>query len=273
MRNKTYFPWTLALIVGLFPAWCLYAGLERPNRPENPPQTQTETATAPEKHTLTLEQRADLFMARKEYADASETYIQALRRAGLSADDTASLWNRLGIAYQAQTKFGPARKAYKNALHYRKDFPEAWNNMGTTYFMQKKYSKSSKYYLRAIKLNNQSASFHMNLGATYYHLNHFDQAVLEYRTALLIDPDILTKHSDIGTVVETREGDPRFYYYLAKSFANLGRVDEAVRYLRRAFEEGFQDLKGLSDDPDFKKISQTPAYVELLKSPPLAIKD
>ena len=82
-------------------------------------------------------------------------------------------------------RYGPARKAYKNALHFRKDFPEPWNNLGTTYFMQKKYGKSAKYYQRAIQLNGQSASFHMNLGTTDYHLDRFDKAVLEYRAALL----------------------------------------------------------------------------------------
>ena len=239
----------------------------------NSPQVVTGTPDQEAKRALTIEERADLHMARKEYGDAVDSYAQALRRSGLSADDTASLWNRIGIAYQAELKFGAARKAYKNSLHFRKDFAEPWNNLGTTYYMQKKYGKSAKYYLRAIALNGQSASFHMNLGTSYYHMDRFDQSVREYRAALLLDPDILSKHSSMGTVVETRESDPKFYYYLAKTFANLGRVDEAVHYLRRAFEDGFHDLKGLNEDPDFKKISQAPVYVELMKNPPAAIKE
>jgi hypothetical protein len=54
-------------------------------------------------------------------------------------------------------------------------------------------------------------------------------------------------------------------------FASLGRVDEAVRYLRRAFEDGFKDQKKLQEDPDFQKISSYPAYVELLNNPPVPI--
>ncbi len=64
-----------------------------------------------------------------------------------------------------------------------------------------------------------------------------------------------------------------FYFYLAKVFASLGRTEEAVRYLRRAFEDGLQDHKRIDDDPDFQKISHDPSYVELMKNPPLAIKD
>jgi len=46
-----------------------------------------------------------------------------------------------------------------------------------------------------------------------------------------------------------------------------------VRYLRRALEDGFNDQKMLDEDPDLKKISQFPDYVELRKNPPKAIKD
>src|SRR5438046_7457455 len=237
MKRKSCSQWAMALVSVLTSVWCLNAREGVLNGAVKAPQPQSGTPTEPEKHALTVAERADLFMARKQYADAAETDGQALRRPGLPGEETASLWNRLGIALQAELRYGPARKAYKNALHFRKDFPEPWNNLGTTYFMQKKYGKSAKYYQRAIQLNGQSASFHMNLGTTDYHLDRFDKAVLEYRAALLLDPDILSKHAEMGTVVETRESDPKFYYYLAKSFANLGRVDDAVRYLGRAFED------------------------------------
>jgi tetratricopeptide (TPR) repeat protein len=274
MRTKISFQWALALLALLSASNLTLYGQGRDlGSVASSHQTAAGTTAEEQKPALTLGDRADLHMARKEYGDAADSYIQALRQPGLSADDDASLWNRLGIAYQAELKYGPARKAYKKSLHFRKDFAEPWNNLGTTYYMQNKYGKSVKYYERAIRLNGESASMHMNLGTSYYHLNHFDKAVLEYRAALVLDPNILTKHSAMGTVVETREGDPKYYYYLAKTFANLGRVDEAVHYLRRAFEDGFNDLKQLNEDPDFKKINQAPEYVELLKNPPVAIKE
>lgn len=272
MKRNCSLGWALTLIALFLPRPALNAQQGSLLSPGIPPQAVIG-APPSDKKPLTIEERGDLFMARKEYADAADSYGQALRRPGLTPDETASLWNRLGIAWQAELKYGRARKAYKNALHYRQNFAEPWNNLGTTYFMQKKYGKSAKYYEHAIQLNGQSASMHMNLGTTYYHLNHYDKAVEEYRTALVLDPEVLKSPSTMGTTIETRESDPKFYYYLAKSFANLGRVEEAVRYLRRAFEDGFNDFKGLNDDPDFKKISLAPEYVELLKNLPVAIKD
>jgi len=219
---------------------------------------------------LSYEERADIFMARKSYADAVDFYTRALKRDNSRG---AVLWNKLGIAYQQQTRYRPARKAYNEAIHRRQDFAEPWNNLGTVYYLQGSYHKSMKYYLQAIRLSPTSASFHLNLGTSYYHLHKIKEAVGEYRRALQLDPNCLTERSATGTVVQARGADVDFYFYLAKVFASLGRVEEAVRYLRRAFEDGLQDQKKIDRDPDLQKISQDPAYVELMKNPPVAIRD
>jgi len=146
-------------------------------------------------------------------------------------------------------------------------------NLGTTYYLTSKFRKSVAYYRRAVRLKPASASFHLNLGTSYYRLRHWQEAVQEYREALSLDPNILTEHSTMGTVLETRGTDVEYYYYMAKVFASLGRTDDAVRYLRRAFEDGFRDIKRLDEDPDFAKISKDPSYTALRSNPPVPIKD
>jgi tetratricopeptide (TPR) repeat protein len=230
-----------------------------------PPQTQ---AASPK--VLSLEDRADIFMARKDYGGATDYYYRALKKSSLK---NPALWNKLGIAYQQQTKYHNAHKAYSNAIHLNKDFAEAWNNIGTIYFMENKFGKSLKYYQRAIELRGSDAAFHLNLGTSYYHLKRYDGAVAEYRTALGLNPNVMAEQSMLGAIVRARGTDVQFYFYMAKAFASIGRAEEAVRYLRRAFEDGFADPKRIDEDPDFKKISQHPAYVELMKNLPVAIKD
>jgi tetratricopeptide (TPR) repeat protein len=139
--------------------------------------------------------------------------------------------------------------------------------------MEKKYGKSVKYYLRALKLDSASASYHLNLGTSFLHMKKYQESVEEYRTALNLDPDIFQQRSPFGTTIEARGADPEYYFYLGKVFASLGRVDDAVRSLRRALEDGFKDRKRILEDPDFMKISQNPAYVELMNNPPVGIKD
>jgi|SRR5581483_4821349 len=217
---------------------------------------------------LTLEERGDIFMARKSYIDAVDYYYRALKQSNFSSP---TIWNKLGIAYQQQVNHKAARKAYSKAIHLRKDFSEAYNNVGTTYYLENKYRKSLKYYRRAIEIDPNNATYHLNLGSSLYSMKKYPEAVQEYQTALSLNPNVLTERSTVGTVMQARGTDPRFYFYMAKVFASLGRVDEAVRYLRRAFEDGFKDQKKLQEDPDFQKISSYPAYVELLNNPPVPI--
>ncbi len=235
--------------------------------PEPAPGT---TVPEPAKRELALEERADIFMARKAYADAVDYYNRALAATGRI---NPTLLNKLGIAHQQQLDYRRARKAYKEATKRDKTFAEPWNNLGTTYYLQDKPSKSLKYYRQAIKLNPKLASFHINLGTSYYRMKNVSQAIEEWSTALALDPNVLKDRSTLGTVVQARGTDVKFYFYMAKVLASLGRAEEAVRYLRRAFEDGFDELKLLEEDPDFKKISQFPAYIELRANPPKPIKE
>lgn len=246
---------------------------QQQSQPTLPTPVLPPEATTPEpaKRELTLEDRADIFMARKAYADAVDYYHRALAAKGRT---DPALWNKLGIAHQQQMNYREARKAYKEAMRRDKLFAEPWNNLGTTYYLENKARKSLKYYRQAIKLNPSTASFHLNLGTSYYRQKKIILAIEEYRTALTLDPNVLTDRSAVGTVLQARGfTDVKFYFYMGKVFAALGRAEEAVRYLRRAFEDGFDDLKLLDEDPDFKKISEFPAYIELRKNLPKAIKD
>ena len=234
------------------------------------PTAVSSPPDSPHPRELTLEQRADIFMARKNYADAADYYYRAIKLSNLKDPE---LWNKLGIAYQQDSKLHRARQAYTHATHVDKNFAEGWNNIGTVYFTEKKYGKSVPYYLRAIKLRNDTAAFHMNLGTSYYHLKKLDEAVEEYRTALGIDPKVVSQQSGVATVIHAGATDVEFYFYLAKAFASIGNAEDAVRYLRRALEDGYGDPKRIQEDPDFKKISQYPAFVELMRNPPIAIKN
>jgi len=259
----------LSLILILAGVCVFFAGQEERPAPSATPGQGNETPVKP--RTLSYEERADIYMARKSYEDAVDYYYRALKEAHMA---NAVVWNKLGIAYQQLQNYHASRKAYAQAVRRQKDYTEPLNNIGTTYFVEKKYGKSVKYYLRAIKLNPDSASYHMNLATSYLHMKKYKDAVEEYRTALTLDPDIFLRRSAFGTTIEAPRGaDAEYYFYLGKVFASLGRPEEAVRSLRRALEDGFKDRKRILEDPDFMKISQNPAYVELMNNPPIGIKD
>lgn len=225
---------------------------------------------------LTDEEWGDLYMTRKSYDAAIDRYSLAIKSQENSHQDKvviAHLWNKIGICYQQKQDYGNARKAYKQAIRLQHDFARPWNNLGTSYYLNHRPKKSIKFYRHAIKLSPMIASYHLNLGTAYFARKKYKAATQEYRTAIQLDPDILTRNSREGTAVETRHTDAKFFFYLAKIYASTGNPGEAVRYLRRAMEEGFTNRKRILEDPDLQKINKDPAFVALMNNPPVAIKD
>lgn len=215
--------------------------------------------------TLSLEQRADILMARKSYADALEYYQRALKESNFKE---SRIWNKCGIAHQSLHEISAARKAYKEAIRLNKYFPEPYNNIGTTYYLEKRAKKSLKWYRNAIELNASSASFHYNLGTALYEAKRIKEAVVAFQSALRLEPDFFERRSGFGTTVQARTAEPKYFFYMAKVFASLDRPEEAVHYLRRALEDGFKDFDLLDQDPDLKKMAAYPPYVELRTNPP-----
>ncbi len=218
------------------------------------------------------EARADLYMIRKSYDNAADFYYRALEQQGFK---NARLWNKLGIAREDQCQqkgcFVAARKAYISAIHLDKQYAAAWNNLGTTYYLDRKIKKSIKYYARAIRLKPGIATYHLNLGTAEYTIKKYPVAFNEFRRALTLDPNIFLDRATVGNVVEPVTASAQYYFYLAKVFASLGRAQQAVLYLRHAMEDGFRNKRKIRNDPDLKKISHDPAFVQLLKNPPLPL--
>ena len=277
---KTYFPlqqllslWqgflmVLAVLVMFIP--CLNA-VDLPQAQPLPNNSfQANGSSAPAFGQVSLEMRGDIYMARKSYEDAVDYYSRALRQTGVS---NASIWNKMGIAFQEEANLRMARRAYQRAIHYQRNFAAAWNNVGTTFYLAHKDKKAIKFYQHAIKLEPSNPSFHLNLGTAFYRRRKYKETVDQYRQALILDPDILIQNSKTGTIVQARGSSVEYYFYMAKVFASLGRNKEAIRYLRHALEDGFRNYRRLNSDPDFKKLETDPDYVALLKNPPIAIKD
>ncbi|MGH9430884.1 MAG: tetratricopeptide repeat protein [Terriglobia bacterium] len=274
LRIRQPLPFRVGLLLGFVGCAVFLPRLNAADLPQTEPipthASRTTVAPTPSPTVLTLEMRGDIYMARKSYEDAVDYYYRALRQTGFS---NAALWNKMGIAYQEEANLRSARKAYQRAIHDQRTFAAAWNNVGTTYYLSGNDKKAIKYYQHAITLEPNNASFHLNLGTAFYHRRKYQKTVEQYRQALMLDPNILIQNSKTGTIIEARGSDVEYYFYMAKVFASLGRNSEAIRYLRHALEDGFHNYRRLDSDPDFAKLKTDPAYIALLKNPPMAIKD
>ncbi len=230
-------------------------------------QTYSST-TPPPAPQLSVGERADIFLARRNYPAA----ILLLQQAVKAHQADASIYNRLGIAYQQMQHLGPAQKYYKKAIKLDKKDGRYRNNLGTVYYMKRNFKGAAKQFQQAVKLDKTEATYFVNLGGAEFALKKFQPAIAAYRQALLIDPNSLfpATGTDSPVVSDVMGTDtPRFHYDLSRLFCSLGMVDNALHQFRQAYEMHYRKIKQSLTDPDFAPLRLRPEYRVLMGLPPL----
>jgi len=232
-----------------------------------PAQSPAESSVIVVKPGLTDEQLADLYMARKEYREAASSYK---RLADQNPRNPVYL-NKLGIALHQQAALGPALKYYERASKVDPSYADARNNIGTIWYQRKKYGRAIKAYQKAIDIRGDMAVLHSNLAYAYFGDKKYEQAISSFRQALVLDPQLFEhSNSRSGSILQDRSvGDRgRFYFLLAKSFAEAGNLERCVIYLRKAKDEGYKELAAVKSDPSFAAVLQDPGVQEVLAPKP-----
>src|SRR5215210_6659571 len=110
------------------------------SKPLATPENRAEVT----KPVLTPETRGDIYMARKMYREAIETFSEG------GAQKDPVLMNKVGIAYHQMMQLDSARKSYERALKLKPTYVEAMNNLGTIYYTRKSYRRAISWYNKAL---------------------------------------------------------------------------------------------------------------------------
>ena len=226
-------------------------------------QSPTESSVIVVKPELTDEQLADLSMARKDFREAAFSYK---RLADQNPRNPVYL-NKLGIALHQQAALGAALKYYERASKVDPSYADARNNIGTIWYQRKKYGRAIKAYQKAITIRSDLAVLHSNLAYAYFSDKKYEQAISSFRQALALDPQLFEhSNSRSGSILQDRSvGDRgRFYFLLAKSFAEAGNLERCLIYLRKAKDEGYKELSAVRSDPSFAAVLKDPGVQEVL---------
>jgi tetratricopeptide (TPR) repeat protein len=250
-------------------------GSSIPSRPmQTPQQVSTATAAPPVVNELTPEQMGDLYMARKQFLEAAQTF----KRLSDQNPTNAVYLNKLGIALHQQEALTLAMKYYERALKINPKYADAQNNIGTIWYQRKKFGKAIKSYQKAIKINDDMAVLYSNLGYAYFGDKKYEESIASFRIALQKDPEFFEHNaSRTGSLLQDRSVTDRgrFYYLLAKSFAEAGNIERAVLYLRKAKDEGYatlvNDLK--KDKVAFAAELKVPEVQNMINPKPAAEAD
>src|ERR1700720_1563236 len=229
-------------------------------------QTQSQVSNAAANtadHQLSGEEIGDLYMARKQYREATEQY----RSLSAQEPHNAIYLNKLGIALHQQTALGAALKYYERAVRANPHYADAENNIGTIWYQRKKFSKAVRAYQKAIKMRDDMPVLYSNLGYAYFSDGKYEESIAAFRVALAKDPQFFERGaSRNGSVLQDRSvlDRGRFYFLLAKSFAESGNLERCVLYLRKAKEEGYATISDVKKDPAFAAVLKDPAVITLL---------
>jgi tetratricopeptide (TPR) repeat protein len=238
-----------------------------PRVPQAQPPSPAQSPVIVVRPDLSDEQMADLYMARKEYREASQLYKRLVDQ----NPQNAIYFNKLGIAMHQQTVLGQALKCYERAVKLDPAYADAQNNIGTIYYQRKKYGKAIKAYQKAIAIRNDMPVLFSNLAYAYFEDKKYEQAIASFRQALAMDPQLFERSSSRnGSILQDRSvGDRgKFYFLLAKSYAEAGNLERCLIYLRKAKDEGYKQLAAIKEDPSFAAVIKNPAIQEVLAPRP-----
>jgi tetratricopeptide (TPR) repeat protein len=226
--------------------------------------SQVSTAGAAPVRQLSPEEIGDLFMARKQYFEAAQAY----KRLSDENPRNAVYLNKLGIALHQQEALGLALKCYERALKVNPHYADAQNNIGTIWYQRKRFGKAIRAYQKAIKISDDMAVLYSNLGYAYFGDKKYEESITAFRTALAKDPQLFEHNSSrSGSLLQDRSVSDRgrFYFLLAKSFAESGNIERSVLYLRKAKDEGYATLVAdLKKDKAFAAELELPEIQDLL---------
>jgi tetratricopeptide (TPR) repeat protein len=220
----------------------------------------TETTTNAPASTVTLspEVQGDLLMVHRSYAAAITAYQQQTPK-------TAVTWNKIGVAYHHMFALDEARKYYKLALEANPAYPDALNNLAAVYHGQHDYKAAERTYKQALKYSPNNAITYCNLGTSYFAEEKYKPGMEAYHKAMALNPRIFDpSQTQIVQETTTRRQLVAVNYYLAKTYATAGKMEEAMDYLRRALQAGLKDRKMIMKEKEFAALRSRPDFHQMM---------
>jgi len=231
-----------------------------PSESQAPEQAAPQAPMTPRER---AEMRADILVARKEYAQAAKAYEEIVQH----EPRNAALLNKIGICYQQIGDLDSARSYYKRAVRADKQLGSAINNLGTLEYTDKRYGKAIKYFKKALTCPGDLSGVYSNLGYSYCGIKEYAQAMEAFSKALALDPEVFERKGGVGSIVQQRstEDPGALYFVVARSFAKAGDPERTARYLKLARDAGYKNLRSVEKDPDFARVIRDPHVQEVLR--------
>ena len=194
-------------------------------------------------------------------------------------------WRSLNL--MAMGRLEEARAAMQRALELDPFLLTPNVNLGRIDYYEGRYDKAIEQYKRAIELDENFSRAHLRLGMAYAQQLRYQEALAEYRRTLAISGDTPQVDAQIAHVLavsgkrsearaalnELEKRAKRQYvppYDIALIYSGLGDIDEAFKWLEKAYEDHSTEMIYFKVDPMLAPLRSDPRYQVLLRRMGLA---
>ena len=155
-------------------------------------------------------------------------------------------------------------------------------NIGVIAYFGRDYADAQRRLLATLEIDPNFPIAHWGMGLVHEQLGQYDQAIAAFEKSIALSGRGVNRLSSLGHVmaVSGRKADaerileeltargrtgPIQPYMVALVLTGLGRHEEAIAMLERAYEERSTLLSYLDRDPRFEPLRSSPRFRELLR--------
>ncbi len=201
------------------------------------------------------------------------------------AADAAAQQNARGAALLKEGKFEEAAAELQKAAEAAPTSAVVQSNLAYAYDRQGKTDEAVAAYRKALEIDPANAIVRNNLANLYSKQGLYEDAAREYEDLVQRDPANTTAKANLEamtknkTVLQERKDqvssalqgadakpkDPQAAYNAARVYARLGDADQALTWLNKALDLGYDQFDYLSLDPSLVNLKKDPRFLKLLE--------
>ena len=180
-----------------------------------------------------------------------EEAVAELQKAADAAPTSAVIQSNLAYAYDRQGRTEEAVAAYRKALELDPKNTIVRNNLANLYSKQGLYEDAAREYEDLVQRDPGNTTAKANLDAMVK-----NKTVLQERKEQV---------SSALQGADSKPKDPQAAYNAARVYARLGDADQALTWLNKALDLGYDQFDYLSLDPSLVNLKKDPRFLKLLE--------
>jgi tetratricopeptide (TPR) repeat protein len=221
---------------------------------------------------------AGIFLNEGETEKAIKHYVAALQLdPGL-----VEAHSNLGIALMQEGKIEVAISQFQKALQLEPTFTKAENNLKRALAIRKELETEISRLEALLTDNPENFVLHFQLGNLYFRKGEQDRAIQHYNKAIQLNPKFVPALNNLALVTAAKKeyykaltifldilnyepDDAQTHYNVACMYARLNRIDESIKWLKKAIDKGYTNWESIKRDDDLDNIRESSAYKQLIQ--------